>query len=124
VFENFYAANNWTKDFLPNNYMRISSAKGIAGTWFSQFIEMMLNNKAGNKIDDFFMKLTDKSWKVKTKKKKRNSRGVVMALHASKHFSKPDPANFQFKLLQLYENNLSELLNHYEHSSRLTNEIL
>ena len=124
VFEKFYAANSWTKNFLPNNYMRISSAKEMAGSWIKYVIEKLLNNKLGNLLDNFLMKMTDKSWSAKTKSKKRNSRGVLMSLQASKHYSKPDPANFQYKLLQLYETNLSDIYNQYEHSSRLTNELL
>jgi len=124
VFEKFYAANSWTKKFLPNNYMRISSAKAISGTWFKRMVEAMLNNKAGDMFDSFFMKMTDKSWTAKTKKNKKNARGVLMSLRATKHYSKPDPANFQYRLLQHYENNLAEILNQHEHSSRLTNELL
>ena len=124
VFEKFYAANSWTKTFLPNNYMRISSAKEITGTWFRNLIEFTLNNHVGNMLESFFMKLTDKSWTAKTRKMKRNARGVLMGMRAAKHFSKPDPVNFQEKLLNLYENNLSELFSRNEHSSRLTNELL
>ncbi len=124
VFENFFAANSWTKNFLPNNYMRISSAKEIRENWVKIIVEKLLNNKAGNRVDDFLMKLTDKSWSAKTKNNKRNSRGVLMSLQASKHFSKPDPANFQFKLLQLYENNLADIINQYENSTRVTKELL
>ena len=124
VFEKFYAANSWTKNFLPNNYMHISSAKEIRGNWFSFIIEKLLNNEFGNRLDSFLMKMTDKSWSAKTRKKKRNTRGVLMSLRASKHYSKPDPANFQNKLLKLYENNLTDIFNQYEHPLRLTNELL
>ena len=124
VFEKFYAANSWTKHFLPNNYMRISSAKEITGTWFKYIIEKTLNNSIGNHLDNFFMKMTAGRWDAKTRMEKRNTRGVLMSLHASKHYSKPDPANFQYKLLQLYENNLNDIFNQYEHTSRLTNELL
>ena len=123
VFEKFFAANSWTKNFLPNNYMRVSSAKEISGNIFKFIVEKLLNNSMGDRLDSFFMKMTDKSWSAKTKRKKKNSRGVLMSLRAAKHYSKPDPANFQYKLLQLYENNLADVFNQYELSSRLTNEL-
>jgi len=107
VFEHFYAANSWTKKFLPNNYMRISSAKEAGNNWFKQMMEWLLHNKFGNKLDNWLMKITAKSWQAKTKRKKKNNRGVIMSLQPGKHFSKPNPANFQQKLLQLYENNLA-----------------
>jgi hypothetical protein len=124
AFEKFYAANTWTQQYLPNNYMRISSAKETTGTWFRHIIEKLLNNKAGSLLDAFFMKLTAKRWDAKTRQKKRNARGLLMSLQVSKHYSKPDPANFQNKLLKLYENNLADIFSQYEHSSRLTNELL
>lgn len=124
VFEKFYAANSWTKYFLPNNYMRISSAREISANWFCRFTEWALGNKAGDKLDEYLMKLTVKSWASKTKRKKKNVRGVLMSLSASRHFAKPDPANFQYKLLHHYENSLSELFNQYDHSLKLTSELL
>jgi hypothetical protein len=47
----------------------------------------------------------------------------VMSLHASRHYSKPDPANFQFKLLKLYENNLEAVYGGMERSAWVANEI-
>lgn len=124
VFEKFYAANNWTKKFLPNNYMRITSAKETGNHWYKSLVEWLLNNPAGNRLDDLCMKLTARSWDAKTRKRKKNSRGLIMSLQAGRHFAKPNPANFQQKLLQLYDNNLADVFNQYEHASRLTNEFL
>ena len=119
VFENFYTANSWTKKFLPNNYMRISSAKEPGSSWLKWIIEKMFSNKMGDRLDNYFMKMTANRWNRKTKNGIKNSRGVIMSLQADKHYSKPDPANFQQKLLQLYENNLTDIFNQYEHSSAL-----
>ena len=124
VFEKFYLANSWTKNYLPNNYMRISTAKQINGNRVKYFIEKLFNNRFGSMLDSYFMKITDKRWTAKTIRQKRNTRGLVMGLQASKHYSKPDPANFQFKLLQHYENDLADIFYKYEHSSKLTNEFL
>ena len=124
VFQNFYTANSWTKNILPNNYMRISSAKQTSNNWLKSIMEWLLNNRLGDMLDNFFMKMTAKSWNAKTLRRKKNNRGIVMSLQAGKHYSKPNPANFQQKLLQLYENNLTDIFNQYEHSSRLTNEML
>lgn len=124
AFEKFYAENSWTKKFLPNNYMRISSAKDTRGTWFKFIAEKLLNNGVGNMLDNFFMELTKMSWESKTRKQKKNSRGILMSMHADKHFSKPNPANFQQKLLQHYEASLADIIDQYDHSSRLTNELL
>lgn len=124
VFEKFYAANQWTKIFLPNNYMRISSAKDGKSSWITFLIEKILDNRFGNLLDNFLMKLTARSWASKTRRQKKNSRGVLMSLQANKHCSKPNPVNFQQKLLKLYENKLNDIMYQCEDSSRLTNELL
>ncbi len=114
VFERFYQANNWTKKFLPNRYMHIPTEKEIRKTWFRLIVEKILNNRFGNKLDDFLMKLTANSWNNKTRRKKKNSKGVLLSMHTGKHFSKPDPVNFQKRLLQRYEKSLSEVFEQYE----------
>lgn len=124
VFEKFYTANIWTKNYLPNNYMRISSAQQINKNGIKNIIEKIFNNRFGGLLDSYFMKITDKRWTVKTVRQKRNTRGLVMGLQASKHYSKPDPVNFQCKLIQHYENDLADIFYKYEHSSKLTNELL
>ncbi len=124
VFEKFYAANQWTKTLLPNNYMRISSAKESRSSWMGFLVEKTLDNRFGNLLDDLFMKLTARNWALKTRRQKKNSRGVLMSLQAGKHCSKPNPANFQQKLLQLYENKLNDIVYQYDHASRLSNELL
>lgn len=124
VFDKFYKANSWTKNFLPNNYMHISSAGEIRRTWLTSIIEKICNNRAGNMLDTFLMKLTAKSWNAKTRSNKKNSKGIILSMHTGKHFSKPNPENFQKKLLQRYENCLSEVFGQYEHPARVTNKFL
>jgi hypothetical protein len=68
----------------------------------------------GNNLDNFLMKLTANSWAAKARRKKKNSRGILMALDTSKHFAKPSPVNFQQKLLKHYENKVSQIFDNYE----------
>lgn len=116
VFNQFYSANSWTKEFLPNQYMYVPAELEIKRTWFTLLTEKLLNNPVGNGLDNFLMKLTAKSWDKKKRTKKKNSKGILMGMHTGKHFSKPDPENFQKKILRRYENSLREILDHYEHS--------
>jgi hypothetical protein len=119
VFEMFYKVNGWTKKFLPNKYMHISAAKEIKNTWFRYIAEKLFDNRPGDALDSFLMKMTAKSWDSKTRKKKKNSKGILMSMHTGKHFSKPDPANFQKRLLQRYEKSLAEVFDQYNLSSRI-----
>lgn len=111
VFDKFYAANRWTKEFLPNNYMHVSSAKPLKHNGFVKVTEKLLNNFIGNALDNFLMKITRNSWNAKKRRQLKNVKGQPMGMHAGKHFSKPDPTDFQEKLLKRYERCLSEVLN-------------
>ena len=111
VFEKFYSANNWTKTYLPNNYMHVSSAKPLNHNLFVRITEKVLDNFAGNALDNFLMKLTRNSWNAKKRKHVKNVKGQPMGMHTGKHFSKPDPTDFQEKLLKRYDRCLSEVLN-------------
>jgi len=124
VFDRFYTANSWTKNFLPNNYMHVSSAVEIKKTWFISATEKIFSNRAGNYLDNLLMKLTSKSWDRKTRKNKKNSKGILLSMHAGKHFSKPNPENFQKRLLLRYENCLAEIFNQYQHTTQVKNKFL
>ncbi|HEY8780540.1 MAG TPA: nucleotidyltransferase domain-containing protein [Mucilaginibacter sp.] len=116
VFEKFYAANLWIRDFLPNKNMRIASAKPVKTCLLKTLFEWLHNNHAGNGVDNLLMKITTNRWLKKTENKKLNSHGVILAMAAGKHYSKPDPRNFQSKLLARYENNLFCILREFENS--------
>lgn len=114
TFEKFYTANSWMKLWLPNHYMRVYTAKQIKTSWVGFICEKLFNNGLGEWLDNYLMKLTAKSWARKALKKKKNNRGILMALDTSKHFAKPSPVNFQQKLLRKYEHRLSEIYDNYE----------
>lgn len=116
VFDKFFAANTWTRKFLPNKNMRISSAKPLKSPWLKSLFEYLLNLPIGNIIDNLLMNVTAKRWSKKTLLKKLNSHGAVLGLLTDKHFAKPDPMNFQIKLLAKYEQKVSKLISEYENS--------
>ncbi|MFD2873031.1 nucleotidyltransferase domain-containing protein [Mucilaginibacter ximonensis] len=110
VIEQFYTANSWTREYLPNKIMRISSAKPLKPSIFKTVFEKCLNNRLGNLIDTLLMNITSGRWRKKTEQKKTNSKGAVMAMETGKHFAKPDPGNFQARLLGQYEKRISQVM--------------
>ena len=112
VFENFYAANTWTRAFLPNKNMRIASAAPGKASSFKRIFEALLNLAGANTIDNLLMKITAKRWSKKTILKKLNSHGTILGLLTDKHYAKPDPKNFQGALLKNYECKVARVLNH------------
>jgi len=116
IFEKFYAANTWTREFLPNKNMRISSAMYVKKTFLKTIFETVFSLSPGNILDNMLMKATTSRWLKKTVLKRLNSHGNVLSLLTGKHFAKPDPGNFQEKLLSTYEHKVSGLLLKHEGS--------
>ncbi|MDN5289482.1 MAG: hypothetical protein JWR38_5756 [Mucilaginibacter sp.] len=116
TFADFFNANAWTRDYLPNHIMRVSAAKPIKKTALKSFVEWLLNNRFGDKLDNFLLKITAGRWEQKTKQNKRTNHGILMAMAAGKHYSKPDPKNFQFKMVSRYETRVAQLLVENHHS--------
>ena len=112
LFERFYAANAWTREYLPNKVMRLSSAKPVKSSWLKSLFEVLFNNRLGNAIDNVLMKITAGQWIKKTLSMKRNAKGNIMAMDVNKHYSKPDPRNFQSKLMLRYETKVFDILHH------------
>jgi predicted nucleotidyltransferase len=112
LFERFYTANAWTREHLPNKIMRLSSAKPVKSSWLKSLFEMLFNNRLGNAIDNALMKITAGQWIKKTLSMKRNAKGNIMAMDVDKHYSKPDPRNFQSKLMLRYETKVFDILHH------------
>jgi len=110
VFEQFKAANAWTADYLPNKTMDLSAAKPAKNPLFKLLFEKAFNHAAGNAIDHLLLKITADRWAKKTLLKKLNSKGSVMGMDANKHYAKPDPKNFQHKLLKQYDHKIADLL--------------
>ncbi len=110
AFTEFYSNNAWTKNFLPNNYMRVASGDYLKGSWYKWLLEKLFNNAAGNVFDNLLMRTTKRRWLAKTNKKKLNNRGVVMGMSATKSCAKPDPRNFQQKLLNIYNDKVSAIV--------------
>jgi hypothetical protein len=116
VFEKFYAVNAWTRDFLPNKNMRLACAKPIKTSFIKRLFGWLPYNPVSNVIDNILMTVTARRWRKSTRLKKLNSKGAIMAMAVNKHFSKPDPANFQNKLLVRYKSKVAEVLQEYENS--------
>jgi predicted nucleotidyltransferase len=116
VFEQFYTTNAWTRNFLPHKCMRLTTAKPLKRSLLKRFLEMLFNNTIGNLLDNLLMKITTKRWNKKKQEKKLNIKGLIIGMDTGKHYAKPDPKNFQNKLLLKYHVKLLQLLEHWESS--------
>ena len=106
----FFEANQWAYTYFPNLSLPgiQSSLKGFP--WYKKLTEFFFNNKLGNWLDNYFFRLTTKRWKKKELERKLNTKGDLMGLKTSKHFSKPNPVFFHNWVMSKYEKRVREVL--------------
>ena len=110
AFEHFYAANQWTQKYLPNKLLRVSSAKPVKDHFWKKSFELLLSSRIGCWLDTMLMSITARRWRRKTQSRQTNAKGAVMAMDVNRHYSKPDPTDFQQKILKRYQGRLSAVL--------------
>jgi len=104
----FFSNNQWIKNYFPAKEIILNDIVKTKKGLFKKGVEKIFNNNIGNAIDNYLMKLTDKRWQKKTEEKRVNEKGICMGMKAGKHFSKPDPKNFQDKVIQQYQHKLKQ----------------
>lgn len=108
TMQKFFSANEWATFYYPSYAGKAASSKTTAPhSWLKSLIEKLFDNKTGNSIDDYLMRLTTKRWTQKEQEERLNIEGRRMGLRTGKHFSKPNPAFLQHTLLSLYKNKLA-----------------
>ena len=107
--KSFFNANNWTEAYFPNYQFSTDSLQKVKHSFLKRCIESLFNNSFGEWLDNYFMKVTTNRWIEKEVTGKLNIKGGRMGLRTGKHFSKPNPAFFQQKILMLYESKLKEI---------------
>lgn len=108
--QHFISSNSWTKEYFPLHHTSAEHISEIKPGFFRRCTEKLLSGQRGDAIDTWLMQLTGKRWQKKTLQQRVNSRGIVMGMALSRHFSKPDPKNFQDKVVDRYENKVQQLL--------------
>jgi hypothetical protein len=103
AIDNFFNANSWVNTFYPGYAAKVAGTKTKAKHYFlKRIVETVFNNKLGDWIDDTLLRITSKRWAKKEAQKKLNIKGGRMGLKTGKHFSKPNPAFFQEKIIAMY----------------------
>jgi hypothetical protein len=106
----FFSANEWTTRFYPRYQYRNRESLGTPrSSLLKRTCEQLLNNRIGDRLDDFFRKVTASRWKKKEDRGDLNLRGLRMSLQCSKHFARPNPEIFQQKILNRYQRKIREL---------------
>lgn len=109
-FKNFIASNTWINNYFSARVISSCNTPEIKKGFIRKCFEKIFNTRLGDITDRWLMNLTDKRWKTKTKQGKVNDHGAKIGMIVNRHFSKPDPKNFQAKVVQQYENRVKLLL--------------
>jgi len=108
VIDTFFKTNDWVNGYYPNHISKnLNHNTGMRHSRIKNLLEFLLDNRVGDWLDNYFMKLTTRRWKKKELYQKRSYKGTRMGLSTGKHFSKPNPVFFQEKILQMYTDRLN-----------------
>jgi hypothetical protein len=99
--------NGWFAEFLPNENLNQDERflLPMNNGFFKSFLESFINVLWAKRLNQFFMRLTDRKWRAKWKKKSFPMDTYNQALHTSLHVSKNHPDDFQFQVLNALKNN-------------------
>ncbi|MDX2173016.1 MAG: hypothetical protein SFY56_07850 [Bacteroidota bacterium] len=109
LFVDFVNANKWVSDQFPNHKEERKSAyfdnkKPV----FTKLFEKILSGKIGTKLDNFFLRLTIKTWKKRFPD--FNEVDFELNMRSKKTVSKHHPQGFQLKILNEVDRRLKDLL--------------
>lgn len=102
--------NRWYNDFLPNSAFNpeLNYLYPKKNGWGKKLLEWMLNMLSAERMNLFFMNLTDRKWRKKWQKRGFPMEDYDRAFYTSLHQSKNHPADFQKKILHELEINRSQ----------------
>lgn len=110
--DRFIEKNKWTDSFFPlknfSNTVSVDIKRGLLG----KLIEKIFAGRLGDYADTRLMSITEKRWRKKVQNHQLNSRGEHLGMSIDRHFSKPDPKNFQEKVLRAYAEKVDDILQH------------
>ena len=105
-FRKFLEANSWTANYFRRQTFFEEKNKEIKKVFFRRCFERIFSSNLGDIVENWLMNVTNKRWKRKTEKGRVNDHGAIMAMVIDPHFSKPDPAIFQKKVVRQFEEKL------------------
>jgi hypothetical protein len=106
----FFKANEWANRFYPQYHRRNRESLGTPrSSLLKRTLERLLDNRIGDRLDNYFRKVTADRWKKKEDQGRLNMRGLRMTLQCGKHFARPNPEIFQQKVLARYQRKIKEL---------------
>lgn len=99
--QNFYNANSWVNEFLPNHPQRpINDIALEKDNWSTKFLSKIVESSTGKKLEVLLMNVTLAFWKRKFNDFDKQT--FEKAFKSRPYISKHHPLNFQAKVLAAY----------------------
>ena len=98
--------NNWITEFLPNFNESANQKTTAKIPFFKRIIEFVIGS---NKLNHFFMELTDKKWRKKWARKNFPMEAYDLAFKTRFYVSKNHDKNYQEKILKQYEDKTNSI---------------
>lgn len=117
VMDRFFRQNGWANNFLPACAYRQQEHPDTRNTYFKKFMEWILGNRIGQRLENFLMRLTRNRWNKKEERGKKNMKGYEMGLISGIHFARSNPGMFQEHVLQTYRQRINDIERKEKNSS-------
>jgi hypothetical protein len=103
VFKNFFQANEWVYQFLPNHKTDYTCLKDASSVLPKRIAEWMMNAEAGDKLDDKLHLFFKRRFQKILSENKLSEKGLTIgSFEADKHACKPLPQYFQPVILERF----------------------
>ncbi len=105
LFDQFMNANDWIRNYFPNHVqVKENSIRG--NPLVKKLMEIMLDNRLGDFLDNFFYKTTTRYWIKKHGKEMIESPDSDLLWN--KHVSQYNPNHFRPVVLSMFRNRIAE----------------
>lgn len=108
--DSFMKSNQWTNSYFPLKPFGNTAGEDVRRGFLCRLIENIFSGRLGDWADTRLMNITAGRWQRKVKNQELNKRGGLMGMRVDRHFSKPDPKNFQDKVVKAYREKVEAML--------------
>jgi hypothetical protein len=109
AIEQFFDNNTWTKHYLPNRVLGKKALLANRSSLFKKCMEWLLNNRLGDAIENYLLRITARRWQRREKERRRDPNGYPKSMIYTPHISKPNPAYYHQMILNAYEQKLKDI---------------
>ncbi len=106
LYMEFMSRNSWIHDFFPNKILHPDGCMSINDPWIKKGIETILGGGAGERLDNWFLKIYRK--RADRKFHEQEPASHELNFRSLKYVSKYHPNGYQQKILDGYENAIRE----------------